>query len=517
MKHTLGKKIKLFLILILTSFAFAEVKVSLSSSTIYEDNIVNFIITADGNNIVFPKINDIEGNPILGTSSSESISMINTDITRTTSKTYSFRASKSLTIPSFIVQADGEEYKTTELNLSVLKPSASKKGSDFMVELSLDKNESYVGEALTLSISFKAKHNARADQVQLGEPKLEDFWVKKKEEVKHSTEGEYVVQTLHYKLFPQKSGEYTIPAIETLVGKIERRQRKAGGFFDDPFFNSMTQQLHWQKVYSNSLKLKVNPLPNGLELYGNYQIQAEVDKHKVQANKPVNLSISVKGEGNIDDVNKFEFDIANVIIYADEPNISSKEVHGIYQGVFREKIALIADQNFTIPALQLEYFDKVTQTVKMVRTEPIDIEVVGATKTTVSPTSSIEVSPSQIIQAPSKVEQKIVIEKEDAYLKYLFLAIGFFIGVVLMLLVNLFTKNEKKREINIVKMIKKAKDDRALFNLLLPYSKEHNVISNALNRLEENLYKDASHKIDREDLMEIFEERELKGTRFIDI
>jgi len=517
MKHTLGKTLKLFLILILTSFTFAEVKVSLSPSSIYEGDIVNFIITADGKSISFPKINDVEGNPILGTSSSESISMVNTAITRTTSKTYSFRASKTLTVPSFIVQVDGKEYKTKKLQLDVLKPTVSKKGSEFMVELSLDKNESYVGEALTLSISFKAKQNARADQVQLGEPKLEDFWVKKKEEVTHLIEGDYVVQTLHYTLFPQKSGEYTIPAIETLVGKIQRRQQQSGGFFNDPFFNSMTQQLHWQKVYSNSLKLKVNPLPNGLELYGNYQIQAEVDKQKVQANKPVNLSISVKGEGNIDDVKKFEFDIANVIIYADEPKISSKEVHGIYQGAFKEKIALIADQNFTIPTLELKYFDKVTKTVKTVRTKPIDIEVVGGSKTSISPASTIEVSPSQVIQAPTKAEPKVIIEKEDAYLKYLFLVIGFIVGVVVMLLVNFFTKKEKKREVNIVKMIQKAKDDRALFTLLLPYSKEHTRISTALNQLEENLYKEASHKIDREDLMEIFEERELKGARFIDI
>jgi hypothetical protein len=510
MKHTLGKTIKLFLILIFTSFTFAEVKVSLSPSTTYEDNIVNFIITADGENISFPQINEIEGNTILGTSSSESISMINTDITRTTSKTYSFRASKSLTVPSFIVKVDGKEHKTKELRLDVLKPTASKKGSDFMVELSLDKNESYVGEALTLNISFKAKQNARADQVQLGEPKLEDFWVKKKEEIKHSVEGGYVIQTLSYTLFPQKSGEYTIPAIETLVGKIQRRQRQAGGFFDDPFFNSMTQQLHWQKVYSNSLKLKVNPLPNGLELYGNYQIKAEVDKEKVEANKPVNLSIIVKGEGNIDDVKKFEFDIPNVITYADEPKISSKEIHGVYQGVFKEKIALIADQNFTIPSLTLEYFDKVTKTVKTVHTQAIDIEVMGGvTKAISSSSSSIEVSPSQIIQAPAKVKQQIVIEKEDAYLKYLFLLIGFVVGIVLMLLVYLFSKKEKKQEISIVKMIQKAKDDRALFNLLLPYSKEHKGISNALNQLEENLYKHTSHKIDKEALMEIFEEREL--------
>jgi len=337
MKQTLGKITKLLLILILTSFTFAEVKVSLSSDSVYEGSIVNFIITADGKDILFPEINDIEGNPIIGTSSSESISMINTSVTRSVSKTYSFRATQSLTIPSFIVKADGEEYKTKELNVSVSKPTASKKGSEFMVELSLDKNESYVGEALTLSISFKSKRNAHANQVQLGEPKLEDFWVKKIKDVKQSVDGDYVVQTLHYKLFPQKSGEYTIPAIETLIGKIEPRQRRAGGFFDDPFFNSMTQQLSWQKVYSNSLKLKVNPLPNGLELYGNYQIQATVDKQKVEANKPINLSILVKGEGNIDDVKKFELTIDNVIIYADEPKISSKELHGIYKVCLEKK------------------------------------------------------------------------------------------------------------------------------------------------------------------------------------
>jgi len=168
---------------------------------------------------------------------------------------------------------------------------------------------------------------------------------------------------------------------------------------------------------------------------------------------------------------------------------------------------LIADQNFTIPALKLEYFDKESKTVKRISTKPIDIEVIGTTKTALSNTSTIEVSPSQIIQAPTKVEQKVVIEKEDAYLKYLFLAIGFIVGVALMILINFLNRKGKKQETDIVKMIKKAKDDRALFNLLLPYSKEHPIIDNALNQLEENIYKDTSHKIDKEDLMEIFEDR----------
>jgi len=65
---------------------------------------------------------------------------------------------------------------------------------------------------------------------------------------------------------------------------------------------------------------------------------------------------------------------------------------------------------------------------------------------------------------------------------------------------------EQKQESNIVKAIHKAKDDRALFELLLPHSKSSKVVADALNLLEDNLYKGAKHTIDRELLMEFFEE-----------
>lgn len=505
MKQTLGK---LFLILFLSVNLFADVKVSVSSPAIYSGDAVNFTISADGESIEFPQIGDIEGYTIIGTSSSQAINMINGDITRTTSKTYSFRPDKSVTIPSFTVKSDGQTYQTKELNVNVLKPTASKNGSPFVLEMKLNKHDVHVGEGVDLSITFKRKLNANADKIQLGEPKLENFWVKKVERVENSTEGDYVTQTMHYQLFPQKAGTYTLPAIEALIGKVEQR-RAGGGFFNDPFFNSMTQQLNWQKIYSNEENLTVQALPNGLELYGNYQIDAEVDKYKVHANKPVNLTIEVKGEGNIDDVKKFNLDIDNTIVYADEPKISSQLVHNIYQGAFSQKIAIIADQNFTIPSIKLDFFDKNTKTVKTVKTKPIEIEVVGGQKGAVKP-SSIEVSSSNTV-APSKIEAatqktKVVIKKEDAYLKYLFLLLGFLLGAGSIY--GLYTvKNHKiKRESDMVKAIKKAKTDRALFDILLPYAKQDKVIAKALGQLEENLYKSGQHKINKEELMEVFEE-----------
>ena len=504
MRQILGK---IFLILILTISSFASVTATVTPKAIYKGDSVNFIISADGGDIEFPQIEEIAGYPIIGTSSSQSVNIINGNMTKTISKTYSFRPDKSVIIPSLNVKVDGKVYKTKELKVDVLKPTASTNGDPFVLEMKVNKTEAFVGEAIDLSISFKRKLNAKLNKLQLGEPKLEDFWVKKVDKTDQSREGDYIVETIHYQIFPQKAGDYQIPAIEALIGKVQRGRR--GGFFDDPFFDSFTQQLSWQKIYSNELHIKVKPLPNGLELYGEYEIQARVDKKRVHANKPVNLTIDIKGKGNIDDIKKFNPTIDNAIVYADEPKITSQLVNGEYQGHFTQKIAIISDQNFTIPPMELKYFDKNTKTVKSIKTEPIDIEVIGGEKSASKP-STIEVSPTQKIEAPSSNPQqaisKTVTVKEDGYIKYLFLALGFLLGAFSVIGFDKFKNRVAKKESDMVKAIRKAKTDKALFELLLPYAKKDKRISEALNKLEANIYKGAKNKIDKEILMEVFEE-----------
>jgi len=215
----------------------------------------------------------------------------------------------------------------------------------------------------------------------------------------------------------------------------------------------------------------------------------------------------VKGQGNIDDVKKFEPVIDNVIVYADEPKITSGEVNGLYQGKFEQKVALISDSNFTIPSLSLEYFDKESKSVKTIKTKPMKIEVVGGESVAKSQ-PTIEMSPTQKIAISttpkSNTQTKVITKTEDGYVKYLFLAIGFVLGAGAMWLAQR-VKQEPKRELDIVKAIRKAKDDRALFNLLLPYSKKDKMIANVLDLLEENIYRNGNNQIDREELMEVFE------------
>ena len=489
-------------LLLLTINLFANVDVSLSSPAVYRGDIVNYTISADGTNIDFPKIREIDKYPIIGTSSAQSINIINGTTTRTISKTYSFRPDKSLTIPSFTLKVDGKEYKTKELKVEVLKPQASRYGEPFILEMRLNKKEAFVGEPIELTISFKRKLNAHLDKLQLSEPKLDNFWVKKVDRVENGSEKDYIFEKRYYQIFPQKAGEFKIPPIEALIGIVQN----SGGAFNDPFFSSFIQDLDWHKIYSNDLNLTVHPLPDNLELYGSYKIDARVDKTKVYANKPVNLTITIDGKGNIDDIKKFNPTIEGAIVYADEPKISSRLINKTYQGTFTQKIAIIADSNFTIPSMELKYFDKDRKKVKTIKTKPIKIEVIGGDKSISK--SSIEVSPSSKIEAPKVqtiTKTKIVKVKEKAYIKYIFLAVGFILGAGGVLSFYLIKNRVTKRESDIVKAIKKAKSDRELFNILLPYAKKDKIISNALNRLEENIYKSGKNRIDREELMEVFE------------
>jgi hypothetical protein len=502
-KRTLGKIIFLLFILTVNSL-YAEPIVSLSSPVIYRGDSVDVTITADGKSIEFPDISEIEGFAITGTSTSESINIINGSTTRTKSQNYHFRPTKSITIPSFKVRVDGKDYKTNPLELKVAKPVASKNGSPFVLEMKLDKKEAYVGEVVDLTIAFKRRIDANAQKLQLGDPKLESFWVKKVDDVEHSQEGEYVIQRLHYKLFPQKAGEFTIPALEALVGQMVQRQQRRG-FFDDPFFG---RNLSWQKIYSAPLTLNVKALPSGLELYGNYKISATVDKKSITANKPVNLTIKIEGEGNIDDIKKFDPTVNHALVYADEPEIQSALRGDIYYGTATQKVAIIADQNFTIPSLSLSYFDKATKSKKTITTEPIKIEVIGGTIQQSVP-SSIEMSSATqkaMNATNTTAETKIIIKKEDEYIKYLFLLLGVVLGAGSVTLFYFLKNRTSKVEHDMVKAIKKAKGDKALFELLLPYSKEGKVVSDTLNLLESNLYKGANNVIDREGLMEFFEE-----------
>ena len=481
MKQTLGKI--LFLIFCAVNLIASSVNLRVDSPAIYKGDIASFTITANSSNVDFPDIQDIEDFNILGKSSSSSTSIINGNYSKKVSTTYSFRPTKDVTIPSFSVKVDGNTLQTKPKKISVIKPTKSKNGDKFVVELKVDNTTLKVGQSTQLTIIFKRRLDAKVDKLNLNEPKIENFWIKPIDGSKQYTKGQYIVQEISYMIFAQKAGKFTIDPIEIDVGKVNRNSYSS-------FFNN---SLRWSKIYSNNLTINVEALPNNMELYGDFTIDTIVDKTTIDANKPVNVTIKIAGAGNIDDIQKFDPTIKDTVIYADKPTIKANIVNGKYQGSFIQKIACIGDSDFTIPSFKLSYFDKNTQKIKTIQTKPIDIKLNSSSK-------KVEIPTIEKLQknTAKTIKQNVKIVKEDSTLKYIYLALGVLLGgIVTYIFLKLKAKEKPKKENDIIVAIKKAKDDKTLFNILLPYAKEDVEIDNILHQLEENIYKSGQNKIDK--------------------
>ncbi len=512
MKLNLGK-IAIALFLCQIALFAQKVEALLDKSEIYKGDTVNLTIKANGDSVKFPDIKQIGGFDVLGVSNSQSTTIINGKISGSRSKSYTIAPKKSIKIPPFSVVVDSKVYKTKPLEVKVVKPTASTASSPFILRMKLEKNNIRVGESVRLDLIFKQKRGAKADKIELSPPKLENFWVKEIKGSKHSLEGDYEVTTYSYLLFAQKAGDYTIPAVVANIGKRVKRRNSMGGFsdpfFDDPFFNSFISSLEWKKIFSNEQKLHVKPLPGNLEVYGDFSIKAEVDKKEINAGKPVNLTVTIEGEGNIDDIKKFEIDIPDAVVYSDEPKIESTLKNGKYVGRFTQKTAIIADHDFTIPSLEFEYFDKNKQKRVLKKTAAINIKVKGAVKN--KSVSKIETSKqiekeAKNLQNPAALKQK----SDNSYNGYIYLFVGILIGSVLTYsFLEYIPKKEKKEKKPVITRIKRAKNDKELYELLLPYASRYDYIKDRLKELERNIYADENNIVDKDEIVDFFEEMKI--------
>jgi hypothetical protein len=475
---------KILLLIIVSIFAFANNNISsyLNQKTAIKGDTVLFTITASGKDIKFPQITDIGGNPVIGTSNSSQVKIINGEITQQKTIQYQFIVNKTFRVPRFTVVVDGKKFKTEKEALKVIPPKTSQPGDNFQLKLKIDKKDVYVGEAIKTTFEFKYKKDIRVLDLNLEELKQKHLWVKALEAQSPTQRGRYNIIKQEYIIFPQLAGKIKID--KQVIGVGVENPRGGG------FFNSMKTI----NVYSNDLEINVKPLPKDISIQGDYQLKASVDKNIVDANKPINLTIEIKGFGNIDDIDSIDMKLDNEVVYNTKPNIKAYLEDGKYGGVFTQKFSIIGNSNFTVPSIEFKYFDIKARKVKVLKSKSFKIKVNKQTK--IAPkieTKSIEYT--QNIENQSK----IIFKKEDENLKYFYALGGFLFGILITLLFkNKVESNKKSKNIDI--QIKKAKSDKALYKILLPYS--HKVeLDETMRQLEENIYNKGKNKINKKELI----------------
>jgi len=469
---------RMILIMIVTqTIMIASIAAKLERNPIMEGEAAVLVLEAEGLDVVFPDIKEIAGYTITNKTTTRSITSINGKVNKTLIRKYSFSPRKEGIIPSLKVIIDGEEVSTKPINFKIKTDMKDGKKA-FTFEQKVDKSEVYVGEPISLTYTFKQRRDVDLSEVQFNASSFSNFWAKTTKKVPNVQEGDYNVYRIKYLLYPQKSGDLKIESGRMDVGILSTQKRD--------FFNF--QQVRWKTLYSNTLDIKVKELPEGVALYGDYTFTVVVDKNSTKANEPVNLTITIQGDGNMDDIDDFEIEVPNATVYADK---SKKNM-----GIFKQKFAIVSDRNFTIPSLGFTFFNGEVQKLH-------------------SREFKIMVKNAKVQKALSMLEKKsvvtdpevqVVVEKASTMTIMITALLSFLGGVVATLLYRTWSGRKKEHsEKPITARIKNAKEDKALLALLLPYADKTPKMQRVIKQLEENVYQGTSHTIDRKKLSSAFE------------
>jgi len=474
---------KIVLFVLCTYFSFGGVKASINKSTFYLGDSVTLLISASGEDIKFPPITSIEGFRVIGTSSSQQISIINGKTNKTQVMEYSFEPTKSLHINPFIIEIDGKQAFTNPVDITMVEPSASKASDPIALVLKTDKKSYYKGEPILTTITFKYKKDAGVIDAKLMEFNPEHFWVKTLNNPKPIEQNGYIIYKLNYILYAKQAGKVNIPNHSIKVAM------RSGMSF-----------MKWDKVFSNNLSLNIKDLPQGVNILGDYVIEASVDTTNAKQNDPVNFTIHIKGEGNLEDLNEFQPNMPNQVLYSSKPAIKASLTANKLMSDFTQKISIISDKDYTIPPISFKYFDMKTKSVKTISSKEIAIKVEKSLQKSAPKIETLQSTPQTITQ------KEIQYIKEDSYVKYVYGVVGFILGALtLFLVMRKNTKQVHHEETPLTKQIKKAKTDKDLYDVLIAYSYDL-TIKSYIKKLDENIYNNGKNKIDRRELIEYINE-----------
>jgi len=471
---------KIVLLLLLTTFSLhAGVKAIVDASNVMIGDTVTLSLEIDGKLDERPRLTKICGENIGSTSSATNIRSFNGTLKKNVTLSYGFTPKKNCIIEAIKVKIDGKVEQSQPIKIKVT-PQSAEKNPDFILELSTNQKEVYVGEPFEVVLTFKQRHNNRAVDSKFVPFEAKNFWTKEQSDGKRFEENGFSITEHTFILAAQKKGLQHIGAAEIKIA-TRKNSRDSWGMW--------MQGVKWRSYFSNGINLEAKPLPQGLTLVGDFKIRVEADKTEIDANEGVNLTLTISGSGNFEDIGSLKPSVAGVSVFDEEGVTKAYIEDGEYKGVWSQKMAFVSQSDFTIPSISLDYFDPKDGKIKSIKTKSIAVKVRNSTP---------------------KANEKIVIERADesessretvptVVTDWKF---PLFIGVLAGLIIGFFlgtlpwkkylSRKHEGHSVNI-------SDRKAVLALLLQHLDDEEAVK-MVELLEGNLFEGKSNVIDKKEL-----------------
>jgi len=458
-----------FFLFFLPCALFGAVEAKVDTQTPEEGDVVTLVLQISGEKVQKPVLHSLCGTEILSSASHSSITINNGVYKNAYTLTYQFAPMKSCEIEPIEVEIDGKKEQTQPIKIEV-KPTVYTKDSDFILELLSDKKEVYVGESFDVTLLFKQKLGTNPLDSTFEPPVFKGFWVKNESQPQRTQENGYAITKVVYTLAAQRKGENRVEGAKMKIATRVHKRDMFGGW---------NQNIKWKTYVSNTLVLHAMELPSNLSLIGDFTLEVDCDKTELNANEALHITVRVEGEGNFEDIKSFKPFIEGVSVFEEKPLLE--------KGKWSQKITFVADGDFIIPPLALEYFDLATKTAQKLQTKPISIKIKN------------QQSPKEltILKQTQPASMKATEQAKDIFFwVWIFVALvaGGCIGYVLAKKeVGNFFKKEAKSSI---------REPKTLLMKLLPY-KEDPEVSEIIAKLEKNIYEKQNLQIEKKILKEV--------------
>ena len=264
-------------------------------------------------------------------------------------------------------------------------------GTEVSLRLHVSTGEVYVGQPVAATLKLYTRVNLSG----INELKYPDFKGFLREDLEtpelRSLETE-VIDGVQYGtgvlqrflLYPQISGEIRIEPVQ-MTAMVQQRTSMRDPFFDDPFFDSFFSGVSTvpRSVSSLPVTIRVKPLPEPRPVdfhgaVGSFTLSSDLSKSEVEVNDAIDLTISIKGSGNLNLAGEPVINFPQGIEkYDPEVNVRSS---GTASGSKTFKYLLIPRNSgsFEIPPVSYTVFDPQQQKYVTLRSEGYSITVTGS-------------------------------------------------------------------------------------------------------------------------------------------
>ncbi|MFO7819333.1 MAG: BatD family protein [Halanaerobacter sp.] len=393
-----------------------------------------------------------------------------------------------------IVDYEGQEYRTNQLEVEVAKESRAEKQKrgKLFIETELEKDRVYFGEEVVLSYNLFSRYNIQDYGFKEG-PDFDNFMSEKIKQ--DQLEASYVringKKYIKYEvakiiLTPTKTGELKIP-----------RLNFQANISSGDFFNSVqAKYLQTEPKEIEVLSLPQQGQPDNFSgLVGDLKLRGDLGADKVQYGDSISWQIKALGNCNLDNLEELlPTEQKGLEIYQSEKESQEEIRDGESYNQKEFEVILVPQQGgeIKLPTIEIPYFNPKTESYEWARLEGEKIQVLGGSKEDSSQSTTKETGVDKEADLERvEISQIQVNDASDEYytLKvkkdYLVWALIIVSSLVLLIVI-----------IFVIKKYREPKDDRLknLYQELKEVDSEDELYE-ALNRLLKAKY-DLSLKAD---------------------